>query len=80
MKAIRPADQDYINNEWLPELIKKAKLKKSASIQSNDVFAKMAVENILRKADGLIKFDTHYFDTIDDACKWLGIDRKIIDE
>jgi hypothetical protein len=74
MKVIRPADQDYINNDWLPEVIKSSQLKKSATIESEDTFGKISSDNILRQADKYITFDIAFFKSLEDAVNWLGIE------
>lgn len=79
MKVIRPADQEYINNIWFPEFLKVSKIKKSATIESQDVFNKMAMENILRSVQGRIPFEIRYFDSVSKACEWLNIDSKILE-
>jgi hypothetical protein len=79
MKVIRPADQEYINNVWFPQFLKLSKIRKSATIESTDIFNKMATENILTKIEGLIPFEIQYFDSIENACKWLGVDPLILE-
>ena len=73
LKVIRPADQEYINNEWLPEVLKKNQLRKSATIESEDVFGKISTDNILRAADKYINFDTAFFNNFEAAVNWLGV-------
>lgn len=78
MKVIRPADQEYIKNIWFPKFLKLSKIKKAATIESEDVFNKISVENILKTINGQLPVDIHYFNSIEDACKWLNVDCKII--
>lgn len=74
MKVIRPADQEYIATIWLGKVLEKAEIKKSASIQSEDVFNKISVENILRTAEPVIPFERKDFIRIDEAVEWLGVE------
>ncbi|HSI91815.1 MAG TPA: hypothetical protein VK927_11910 [Adhaeribacter sp.] len=78
MKVIRPADQEYINTVWFPKFLKVSRIRKAASIESTDIFNKMSRENILKKIEGQIPFEIHYFDSIESACEWLGVDPQII--
>ena len=73
LKVIRPADMEYINNEWLPEVLSTAQLKKSATIESEDIFGKISTDNILRAADKYITFDIAFFESLEEASKWLGV-------
>ncbi|MCC9168061.1 hypothetical protein [Pontibacter harenae] len=43
-----------------------------AVIVSDDIFNKMAVDNILRKGTDLVKFDIKYFSNVEDARKWVS--------
>lgn len=79
MKVIRPADQEYIQNEWFPKVLELSKIRKSATIESSDIFNKMARENILRKIETRISFEMQYFNSIEKACNWLQVDPKILD-
>ena len=78
MKAIRPVDQEYTNEHFLPEFFKVATIKKSAVIISEDVFNRMATDSMLVKANDFIKFDMRYFDTEEEAMKWLKEDSKTV--
>lgn len=80
MKVIRPADQDYINNVWFPRFLKLSKIRKSATIESTDIFNRMATENILTKIEGRIPFEIQYFDSLETACEWLGVDPSILEQ
>lgn len=74
LKVIRPADQDYINNEWMPEVLKNNQLRKSATIESEDIFGKISNDNIVRAADQYINFDIAFFNNMEDAVSWLGVE------
>lgn len=78
MKVIRPADQEYIQTVWFPQILKLSKIRKSATIESTDIFNKMATESIRSKVEGLLTFEIHYFDAIEPACEWLGVDPEIL--
>lgn len=80
MKVIRPADQEYINNVWFPEFLKSSRIRKSATLESTDIFNRMATENILSKIEGLIPFEIQYFDSLEKACQWLGIEPQLLTE
>ncbi|WP_192821243.1 STAS/SEC14 domain-containing protein [Rufibacter sp. LB8] len=70
-KAIRPADQEWTAQEWVPRFSEAGGVKRMAVILSTDIFNKMAVENIVQKGGMDIAFDTHYFDNEEDALAWV---------
>ncbi|AMM51956.1 hypothetical protein TH61_13275 [Rufibacter sp. DG15C] len=70
-KAIRPADQEWTAKEWAPQFAKTGQLRKMAVVVAEDLFNKMAVENMFIKAAGMIPFDTKYFHTVPDAEAWV---------
>ncbi|WP_207431245.1 STAS/SEC14 domain-containing protein [Sabulibacter ruber] len=70
-RAIRPADQEWTAKEWAPRFSQESGLRKMAVIVATDIFNKMAVENMVMKGSGLIKFDTHFFDNEADAFAWV---------
>lgn len=76
MKVVRPADQEFVVNEWLPKYLQKAEIKKSVTIESEDIFSKMSSESILRKADKMIHFDMATFTTYPEAIAWLGVELR----
>jgi hypothetical protein len=77
MKAIRPTDQEYTNENFLPTFFKISTIKKSAVIISEDVFNRMATDSMLVKANDFIKFDMRYFDTEKEAMNWLKADSPV---
>lgn len=77
MKVIRPSDQEYITNIWFPEFLKNKNIKKFAVIESEDIFNKISVEDILKKA-GQLPFDMHFFNSLEKSCNWLDIDCSIL--
>jgi hypothetical protein len=70
-KAIRPADQEWTAKEWALQFAKAGQLRKMAVVVAEDLFNKMAVENMFIKAAGVIPFDTKYFRTVPDAEAWV---------
>lgn len=74
MKVVRPADQEFVVNEWLPKYLQKSVIKKSVTIESEDIFSKMSSESMLRQADKMIPFDMATFKTYKEAISWLGVE------
>lgn len=69
MGVIPVASQHWTNHVWFPKLFESS-LQHMALIVSKDIFNKVAVNNILNKADG-ISFKTHYFSDKKEALEWL---------
>jgi hypothetical protein len=69
-KAIRPKDQEWTVNEWVFDFAK-SNVKRMAVIVSDDIFNKMAIENIIAKGNKIVKFDTKYFNNFAEAKKWV---------
>ncbi len=69
-KAIRPLDQEWTVKEWVHEFAK-TNVKRMAIIVSDDIFNKMAIDNIIRKGNEIVKFDTKYFNNLEEAKKWV---------
>ena len=77
MKAIRQEDQDWTNRDWFPQLAHSS-LKKMAIVVSEDIFNQLAVDNIMQKSNGVIRFDTQYFNSDQSAQQWLGgVEKKM---
>ncbi len=70
MKAIRQKDQEWLETELLPKLAAST-LRRMATLISEDIFNQMAVENLLSKANDLIKFEHQYFTNEKTAAQWL---------
>ncbi|GAA4296048.1 hypothetical protein [Nibribacter koreensis] len=70
-KAIRPADQEWTAKEWAVQFAKAGQLRKMAVVVAEDLFNKMAVENMFIKAAGIVPFDTRYFQSVPDAEEWV---------
>jgi hypothetical protein len=71
MKAIRQVDQEWTNDVFLAEFFKISTIKRAATIVSEDIFNRMAVDNIMIKANKHITFDMKFFDSENQAIKWL---------
>jgi hypothetical protein len=70
MKAIRQQDQQWIVEEFIPKL-QQSPLHRMANVVSDDIFNKMAMENIFQRSGGLGSIVSRDFDTIDEALAWL---------
>ena len=57
-------------------MLKNNQLKKSATIESEDTFGKISSDNIMRAADKYINFDIAFFNNMEEALKWLGVQIK----
>lgn len=71
MRTIRPADQDWINQEWFPEFAR-LQVKRLAVVVSNDALNQMGIDNILTRATAHVPFDTKYFASVEEARRWAG--------
>lgn len=79
-KAIRPIDQEWTLREWIVDFAK-TKVRRMAVIVSDDVFNRMAVDNLLTKSSGIVKFDTKYFKSVDEAKRWVSeIDQSALNK
>ena len=70
-KAIRPADQEWTAKEWALQFARASRLQKMAVVVAEDLFNKIAVENMLVKGAGQIPFDTRYFQNVPEAEAWV---------
>ncbi|GEO04271.1 hypothetical protein AAE02nite_19350 [Adhaeribacter aerolatus] len=70
MKAIRQKDQVWIQANMIPKIVASS-LRKMATLVSEDIFNRMAIENLFVKANDLIKFDHQYFKNEKAATQWL---------
>lgn len=71
LRAIRQADQDWFVESVLPRLASST-LRRNASIVSEDLFNKMAVEQIIKRADNLGDMVLRDFDDKQAAMAWLN--------
>lgn len=71
LRAIRPADQDWINTAWFPEFAKYG-VKRLAIVISQDGLNQMGIQNIMQRASAHIPFDTRHFADAPDARRWAA--------
>jgi hypothetical protein len=71
LRTIRPADQDWINQEWFPEFAKLG-VKRMAVIISQDGLNRMGINNIMQRATEYLPFDSQYFADADEARRWAA--------
>ncbi|RZL14456.1 MAG: hypothetical protein EOO62_05405 [Hymenobacter sp.] len=71
LRTIRPADQDWINQEWFPEFAKLG-VKRLAIIESQDALNRMGINNIIQRASAHIPFDTQHFADAAAARRWAA--------
>ncbi|MDX5346629.1 MAG: hypothetical protein LPK19_05230 [Hymenobacteraceae bacterium] len=72
MKAIRQQDQQWAVEELVPMLLE-SPLRQMATVVSEDIFNKMAVEQMIKRAKPLPGLATHDFDTPEAALEWLNV-------
>lgn len=70
MGPMAPEDQDWVNNDWFPRMIK-AGMTRMAVIVARKVVTQMTVRRVLSKV-GNKDFTAAYFDDLEDARNWLG--------
>ena len=70
LRAIRQADQDWFVEHILPRLVGST-LRRNASVVSEDLFNKMAVAQIIKRANNLGDMAVKEFDNPEDAMAWL---------
>lgn len=70
LRAIRQADQDWFVEYVFPRLADST-LRRNASIVSEDLFNKMAVEQIVKRANNLGDMVLKDFDNLEEAMAWL---------
>lgn len=71
LRTIRPADQDWINQEWFPEFAKLG-VRRLAIVESQDALNRMGITNIIQRATEHIPFDTQYFSNAEEARRWAA--------
>lgn len=71
MRTIRPADQDWMNEQWFPDFAKLG-VQRLAVVVSQDALNQMGINNILQRASAHTPFDTQYFASPEDARKWAA--------
>lgn len=70
MKAIRQKDQQWTVEKFIPQLLA-SPLRRMATIVSDDIFNKMAIDNIFERSNGLSTITLREFDNVEDALEWL---------
>ena len=70
MKAVAPADQEWVNSDWLPR-VWAAGLKYSAVILPKSAVAQMSLQRIVVKAKSGPDPNSGYFDNVEAGKKWL---------
>ena len=70
MRAIRQKDKEWIEANMIPKLVA-SPLQKMATLVSEDIFNRMAVENLFKRANSQIKFDHQYFKNEKEVGKWF---------
>lgn len=70
LRAIRQTDQDWFVEHILPKLAA-GTLRRNASVVSEDLFNRMAVEQIIKRAENLGDMSLRDFDSVEDAMAWL---------
>lgn len=71
LRAIRPADQDWINEVWFPEFAKLG-VRRLAVIISQDGLNRMGIDNIMQRATEHLPFDTQHFADAQAARRWAA--------
>ena len=71
LRTIRPADQDWINQEWFPEFAKLG-VRRLAIVESQDALNRMGITTIMQRATEHIPFDTQYFTDVAAARRWAA--------
>ncbi|MBC5994048.1 hypothetical protein [Pontibacter cellulosilyticus] len=70
MKAIRQQDQQWTVEEFIPKLLE-SPLRRMATIVSEDLFNRMAIENMIQRSGGLGNIVLSEFNNTNEALKWL---------
>jgi hypothetical protein len=69
LSVVGSSDRDWSNEDWFPRAIAGG-ITRMALVVPNGVLAQMSVDMIMSKVDD-IGLETHYFDSVDEARKWL---------
>jgi len=72
LRAIRPTDQEWINESWFPEFAKLG-VQRMAVIVSQDGLNRMGVDNIMQRATPHLPFDTQHFADAQTARQWAAV-------
>ena len=72
LRTIRPADQDWINEVWLPDFAKLG-VRRLAIVISQDGLNRMGINNIMQRATEHIPFETQHFADTHTARTWAAV-------
>ena len=70
LRAIRAADQEWFATEVFPRLAASS-IRRNATIVSEDVFNKMAVEQLIKRANNIGDMVIMEFDNEEEAISWV---------
>lgn len=70
-RIITPEDQQWIADTFLPQLAT-AGLRRLAIVESENVFGRLSVTGPLSRASDHINWEIGYFDSPDEALRWLN--------
>jgi hypothetical protein len=70
LRAIRQADQDWFVEYVMPRLVA-GTIRRNASVMSEDLFNRMAVEQIIKRSGNLGDMALMDFDSVEAALDWL---------
>ncbi|MBB6609662.1 STAS/SEC14 domain-containing protein [Pontibacter sp. Tf4] len=71
LRALRQADQDWFVANVIPKIVASS-LRRNATVVSEDLFNKMAVEQIVKRADNLGDMVVKDFEDVETAMAWLA--------
>ncbi len=70
MKAIRQQDQQWTVEYFIPKLVA-SPLRRLANVVSEDIFNRMAIEQMIKRSGDLGNIVMREFDNVADALEWL---------
>ncbi|QDA60559.1 hypothetical protein [Hymenobacter jejuensis] len=70
MRTIRPTDQDWIVQRFIPELAT-LPLKRLALVWSSDALNRMGVSHVMQRCSHLLTCETEAFDSRSEAFLWV---------
>ncbi|MDX5436503.1 MAG: hypothetical protein LPK03_04875 [Pontibacter sp.] len=70
MRAIRQRDQQWTIDVFIPKVMESS-LRRMASVVSEDIFNKMAIEQMLKRSGGLGSIVLRDFNNVPEALEWL---------
>ncbi|KAA3440586.1 SpoIIAA family protein [Rufibacter hautae] len=70
MKAIRQADQQWFHEFAFPKL-RDSSIRRNATVVSEDIFNKMAIEQLMKRAPDLGDMLLHDFESREEALAWV---------